>query len=502
MAGSVLMLVAVLYLAWFHHDQTGVWTYSYLDLLTTAPLLPVSGGLLAPGVLVFAAFAIAFAVKVPVFPFHTWLPDAHVEAPTAGSVILVDPAAGVDGPAPITRLTPDTPFPESECLLRPTWRAPVPGLETRTSVEEERWPGHCYRSPYPLSERYFLASYSFEPLFGEPRANAPTMFGIYLVDAFGNKELLYRDLSISSLWATPVRPRPVPPVISPGASIAQEGGAASEGAFVIQDLARSSVPMPEERIAAVRVIQVLPKSTPGANNPTVGLAFASPGKQVLGTVPVEEDGSAYFKAPTGVPLAFQALDSEGRAIEVMRSITYLQKGQTLACVGCHEQRDEAPLNRPLQATSRAPSELRPGPDGSKPLSYPILVQPVLDRACVSCHGEQDPAGGVRLTGEPEERYTVSYNQLAPRVSIAQWDGGPNFTVVNSEPLAMPDFFGARGSSLDRMLREGHHGVTLTDEEWERLVTWMDANALFYGTFDFADQERQQRGERIAGPALQ
>ncbi len=88
MAGSVLMLVGVLYLVWFHHQQTGIWSYSYVDLLTTAPLLSVSGGLLAPGMLVFAAFAIAFAVKVPVFPLHTWLPDAHVEAPSTGSVIL------------------------------------------------------------------------------------------------------------------------------------------------------------------------------------------------------------------------------------------------------------------------------------------------------------------------------------------------------------------------------------------------------------------------------
>ncbi len=88
MAGSVLMLVAVLYLVWFHHQQTGIWSYNYLDLLTTAPLLSVSGGLLAPGLLVFAAFAVAFAVKVPIFPFHTWLPDAHVEAPSTGSVIL------------------------------------------------------------------------------------------------------------------------------------------------------------------------------------------------------------------------------------------------------------------------------------------------------------------------------------------------------------------------------------------------------------------------------
>jgi NADH-quinone oxidoreductase subunit M len=88
MVGSVLMLVAILYLAWFHHQQTGVWSYDYLDFLHTAPLLSVSGGWLAPGLLVFAAFALAFAIKVPIFPFHTWLPDAHVEAPTTGSVLL------------------------------------------------------------------------------------------------------------------------------------------------------------------------------------------------------------------------------------------------------------------------------------------------------------------------------------------------------------------------------------------------------------------------------
>ena len=88
MAGSVFMLVAILYLAWFHHQQTGVWSYSYLDFLRTAPLIPSTGGLFAPGILVFAAFLLAFAIKIPIFPLHTWLPDAHVEAPSTGSVIL------------------------------------------------------------------------------------------------------------------------------------------------------------------------------------------------------------------------------------------------------------------------------------------------------------------------------------------------------------------------------------------------------------------------------
>jgi len=89
MVGSVLMLVAILYLAWFHHGQAGVWTFSYLDLLASAPQIPAVGSFFSnPQMLLFAAFALAFAIKVPMFPFHTWLPDAHVEAPTGGSIIL------------------------------------------------------------------------------------------------------------------------------------------------------------------------------------------------------------------------------------------------------------------------------------------------------------------------------------------------------------------------------------------------------------------------------
>jgi hypothetical protein len=188
----------------------------------------------------------------------------------------------------------------------------------------------------------------------------------------------------------------------------------------------------------------------------------------------------------------------------MRSVTYLQPGETAGCIGCHEPRTAAP---PPLATARAlvrdPSPIKPGPEGSKPLSYPLLVQPVLDKQCVRCHSPEKPEGKVILTGQPEGRYTASYNALAPRVVYAAWGGRPgDFRTVNSEPLAKPDFFGARGSPIMRLLLAGHQKVALSAEEVERLATWMDANALFYGTFDPAAQARQQRGERIAGPALQ
>lgn len=424
---------------------------------------------------------------------------------TAGSIILVDPTVAIDGLEPLTRLTPEVPFPESESPLPPHWRS-TPGPEPpNRSPEMDRWPGQCYRSPWPLSEQMFLAAYSYDPLIGEPKNNLANMFGLYLVDAHGNRELLYRDLNIASLWPVPLRPRDAAPVLpSP-----LEANAPKEGTYYVQNVYESDPALPSDTpVTHLRIVQVLPKSTSGANNPTVGAANASPGKQVLGTVPVEPDGSAYFAAPAGKALSFQALDASGQAVQVMRSVSYLQPGEKASCIGCHENRMDAPppAAAKTQALRRPPSAITPAPDGSLPLSYPILVQPVLDKHCVQCHGDaraDGPEGTpIRLTGKPEGRYTESYNALVSRVSYAAWGRGGVFPEGNCEPLAQPGFFGATGSALTKLLEAGHYDVTLEDEDWERLITWMDANALFYGTFNFADQERQQRGERISGPGLE
>jgi hypothetical protein len=131
------------------------------------------------------------------------------------------------------------------------------------------------------------------------------------------------------------------------------------------------------------------------------------------------------------------------------------------------------------------------------------VQPVLDQYCVRCHNPARPDGKILLTGDPQGRFTVSYNTLAPRVSFSDWGGKPgDFRLVNSEPFTQPGFFGARGSSLMALLRRGHAEVILPPAACDRLATWMDANALFYGTFDPAAQSRQLKGELIAGPSLQ
>ncbi|HIQ19974.1 MAG TPA: hypothetical protein EYH34_01875, partial [Planctomycetes bacterium] len=203
---AVLSDGRIIYTRWDYVDRHAVY---YEQLWTTRP--DGSGAAIYFGNNTFNPVGIWEARPVPGSSKVMATAAAH-HAMTAGSVILVDVRRGVDGLGSITRLTPDAPFPESETRVPPRgWHAPA-GLAgpPPTPVEARRWPGHCYKSPYPLSEKHFLAAYSFDPLIGEPDACSPNMFGLYLVDAFGNKELLYRDLNLSTVWPVPLAPRPRP----------------------------------------------------------------------------------------------------------------------------------------------------------------------------------------------------------------------------------------------------------------------------------------------------
>ena len=430
---------------------------------------------------------------------------------SAGSVVLVDVTKGVDGKEPLTRLTSEVRFPEAETPLprgpdpaapydfdTPTggyWNSPLKEtwMEKTPTDEERRWPGHCYKAPWPLSETRFLVSYSYDALVGEAGPNLPNLFGVYFADAFGNKELLYRDPNISSLWARPLARRAPPPEVAPSYD-----GARSKkgtGTFFLSNVMESWPYLPTNApVTHLRIFQVLLKTTPHIDNPKVAAGLGAPGRQVLGTVPVETDGSAYFEAPAKTPVYFQALDAQGRAVQTMRSLVYLQPGEMETCIGCHEHRmKKEPPRAQALATRRAPSVITPGPEGSKPFSYPRLVQPVLDAHCVTCHDGKEPKRPV-LTGTQEGWASKSFNALIKHVSYSTW-GQPGARDALSEPLR----FGASGSPLAKLLEKGHGQVKLTVDEWARLNTWMDANGEFYGTFDVGEQKKQLAGEVIAEP---
>ena len=150
----------------------------------------------------------------------------------------------------------------------------------------------------------------------------------------------------------------------------------NEGEFLLSNVNWSLLPLPKARpVRELRVFQILPKTTPTADDPPIGHAIEASARMLLGTVPVESDGSAYFRAPAGKLLYFQAVDASGRAVAGMRSVTYLQPGERRSCVGCHEPQQTTPVPRQAVASLRKPSRIEPGPDGTQPFGYVRLVQP-------------------------------------------------------------------------------------------------------------------------------
>lgn len=382
---------------------------------------------------------------------------------TAGSIVLADPSIDNNSHAAIQRITPSVPFPESEGR-----------------------PLEYYCSPWPLSEKYFLVSYSPLTLVFEPGANADNALGLYLLDAFGNRELIYRDPEIGSTSPMPLRATPRPPII-PGAIAA---GAPPIGTMMMSDVYRGLASVPRGTIKQLRIVQIFPKTTPWANMPQIGMAGEENARAILGTVPVEEDGSAYFELPAGKPVLFQALDKDGFAYQTMRTITYVQPGEHVSCVGCHDSRMSAPPPRARTlAASRAPSKIELGPLGGAPFSYLRFVQPVLDRHCVKCHGVDKPGKGLQLTA------AASYGSLTGYV--------PRFAARNQIQITEPGGkIGAIGSQLMGLLRAGHAKISLTGEEWRALAAWIDLNAVFLGSYDSADNAKELRGESIAMPILE
>ena len=358
------------------------------------------------------------------------------------------------------------------------------------------WPETYFHSPWPLSEDYFLISYSFDPLPGmKALTQKDTETGLYLLDRFGNLELLYRGAGISGMYPIPARARPAPPVV-PSAVNPSMG---DEGEFLLGNVYASHMPFPPGReIRALRIFQILPKSeTHVANKPRLGYANAESARMFLGTVPVEADGSAYFRAPALRPLAFQAVDASGRAVQGMRSAAYLQPGERRSCVGCHESTAQAPGAGAgtVMAARRGPSVIARGPDGSMPWSFTRLVQPILDRHCVSCHTKD---AKPPLTRRGEGEFSEAYAGLKDYARWYEW-GKNSISVVASRPGEMP----CDMSPLPGILRDANHAtLTLSDDDWRNIYLWLDANGAFYGAYSRPEQLAQRNGVAIPPPALQ
>jgi hypothetical protein len=386
---------------------------------------------------------------------------------TGGSLVLFDRTRGTEGSAPLTRLTPEVPFPETEKNV-----------------------GMYYANPYPLSEDVYLVSWSNRPLPGHTvgqakrgevteQMNPGNAQGLYLYHRSGNLELLYRDPDISCMYPLPVRARTRPPV----APSRTDWDGPQRGAFMLQDVYRGLDGVPRGAVKSLRLIGVPPKTQPHMNTPCIGVSAEDPGKFVLGTVPVAADGSAYFKVPSGIPIFFQALDGDGMAVQTMRSLTYVMPGQTLSCVGCHESRQQTPPARALPlALRQGPSSITPAPEGAWPLRFDRLVQPVLDRACSQCHRpESETWQAHQLDLTPARAYEALINHADRELYHLAFE--KDRSSVNDSP--------ARRSRLLQVLRSGepHRDIELSETERNRLIVWMDTYAQRLGSF--SDQQEEE-----------
>ncbi len=380
-----------------------------------------------------------------------------------GALALLDASKGVDGRGPVLRTWP------AEAIEQ----VGVGGMDSFKRFRPQ------YQDPYALSDKYFLVSRSTGD--GEEMALA-------LVDVFGNEIELHREAP-GCYDPMPLKPRVRPPVIPVRRTYDDR-----PGRFYVQDVYVGTHMEGVQRgeVKYLRVVESGEKRS-WISNPWQGQSGYAPGthwppvnwsdlstKRVLGTVPVEADGSAYFECVPDAFVYFQLLDEKGRMIQTMRSGTTIQPGEMQGCVGCHENRTgQTVLARNAAAMLKPVHKLQGWHGPAQFFDYVRQVQPVFDRHCVKCHDFGQPGGkALLLCGDRALTFSASYKDLwLKRIA--------NCLGTGTAEIPQPRAWGSSQSKLTRALDQGHYDCQLSADEMDRLVTWIDLNGPYYATYDCA-----------------
>ncbi|MBN2309633.1 MAG: hypothetical protein JXR94_11710 [Candidatus Hydrogenedentes bacterium] len=315
-----------------------------------------------------------------------------------------------------------------------------------------------FRDPYPLSEDCFLVAKDKSLL---------------ILDASGQIQEFYQaDKMVHDPRV--IRSRPREPRLAARSDMRK-----TTGQLVLADVykGRNMAGIEPGTITELLILEDLPK--PGSKH---GLAGFHGGyltlRRVLGTVPVEPDGSASFELPPLRAVYFVALDEKGLAVKRMQNWTMVMPGEIQGCVGCHEPRTETPIAQlgGLMATRRPPSRIEPFADMPDVFDYPRDIQPVWDRHCVTCHGDEEPAGRVVLTGDNNEWFTQSFSALLAYDQVSQCR---SWGEDGDHP---PYGFGTGASPLIHKIDGSHHDVRLTAKERDMVHLWIETGAAFTGTY--------------------
>lgn len=401
-----------------------------------------------------------------------------------GSIIRLDTTHSLRTLTPMTSLTPEIETPDEHGYRH---------------MRNGKWvhdlAGPLFREPYPLADpetlagagKYFLvAGNLYQP------AQAPAGYALYLLDEFGNRSLVYKDADFSCWEPMPLRPRPTPPIIPPAPI---QPGYEKMGTLYLLDVYEGMTGIERGRVKYLRIMEDVPRpwavrrywdgDARKQQHVVVSMDGHTAVKYTHGIVPVDLDGSAYFQVPADRNIFVQALDANYMELQRMRTFVNLRPGETRGCLGCHEEKRVAPATTIMPTAMRRPPVLPVAQAGEtipRAIHYVTDVQPIFDKHCIRCHSGAEPKGKLDLSGGMTEQFTVSYENIIKKKlagNVVDEIGAKHGNIESADPL----FYGSHTSKLIKQVLSGHSGVKLSLEEWLRLVTWVDSNAQYYGTWE-------------------
>ena len=388
--------------------------------------------------------------------------------PPVGDIALVNRNCGVENPDGIRKLTAETPC---QITQGRTWR------DCNWGPGDEFYP-HAVTDPWPVRDGIFLAAIG-------NAARPDAGFRICLFRYDGTRFPVYARDGENFFSPVTLAPRELPRNIITTEVPVEPG----EGTFFVQNVYQGLAEQGVQhgQVKSLSVCRQLPKkwNTEGHrfhdHYPVVGYGSYYV-KENLGEVPVDADGSAYFRAPSNCELYFIALDKDGKEIQRMGSVTQITTGEKVSCVGCHDDRLKAPPPN-LNAAARLaqpPDTLRPPPWGAGAFDYVRHVQPVWDRHCIRCHSGRAPSAQLDLSGDKTRFFNMSYDYLIERNLVAYYFINPGPTGVFPALQS-----GSMVSRLTTLIETNHHDVHLTDNERRAVFAWIDSNVQYYSTWDMS-----------------
>ena len=374
--------------------------------------------------------------------------SGHHGVARSGRLILFDPAKARKGAAGMLQEIPHRNRPIVE--------------EVKDRLVDGVWPQ--FIKPSPLNDTYFLVA---------AKLDKNDLWGIYLVDKFDNVTCLHKMEGEGYISPIAVRKTVTPPAIPDRVKLDDK-----QATVFIQDIYEGEglkgIPRGTVKSLRLHAYEYAYVQTQSDHN-WHGIQSGWDIKRMLGTVPVEEDGSVIFKIPVNTPVSIQPLDKDGVAVQWMRSWLTGQPGEIVSCVGCHEDQNQIVIPKRVIASQKAPHALTPPEGGTRSFTFDLEVQPILDRACIACHNGEGKAFDLRGGKKDGRGYGTSYLNLHPYVHR---QGGEGDMVV-----LYPYEYHPNTSELVRLLKKGHYNVQLTDAEWRKIYNWIDYNAPDKGYFN-------------------